>query len=187
MTTTREWADSARAGAAALLAATLLHAAPARAEHGDATCEVPETMVLRGSAGAVTLTRAGAHGTARVLEALDVWTTAKWTLRLFAPGLARDEVAIHLYPQEEAQFLADYDDVDRVRTVRFFVACASEHGYTVAPARVSRSDDDEGTKTELADRRTTAYLGMTIAPEGTMPQATLKGELSAFGPTHAIE
>ena len=79
MTTTREWADSARAGAAALLAATLLHAAPSRADDGDATCEVPEMVVLRGSAGAVTFTRAGAHGT------------------------ARDEVAIHLYPQEEAR------------------------------------------------------------------------------------
>ena len=131
-------------------------------------------------------TRAGTHGTARVLEALDVWTRAKWALRLFAPGLARDEVAIHLYPEEEARFLADYDDIDRVEVVRFFVACASEHGYTVAPARVSRGEDDEGTGTELADPRTTAYLGMTNAPEGRMPLATVVGELSAFDTTQAL-
>ena len=186
MRATRERADSARASAVALLAAVLLHAAPARADDGEATCEVPDTVVLGGSAGTVTFTRDGAHGNARVLEALDVWTKAKWTLRIFAPRLARDEVAVHIYPEKDAKFLADYDDIDRVEIVRFFVACASENGYTVAPARVSRSEDDEGTETGPGDPRTTAYLGMTIAPEGRTPQATLEGELSAFGPTQAL-
>ena len=52
--------------------------------------------------------------------------------------------------------------------------------------QVSRGEDDEGTGTELADPPATAYLGMTIAPEGRMPHATLVGELSAFDTTQAF-
>ena len=178
--------DRALAVVAAVLAAALLCAAPSRAQDGEATCEVPETVVLRGSAGTFTFTRDDGPSTTRVLEELGLWTKAIWTLRVFAPGLARDEVGIHLYSSDNAQFLADYADVDQVRIVRFFVACEGERGYTVAPARVSRSDNGPGIGAGPAPEGATAYLGLTIAPQGTKPNATLKGQLSAFDAAPAI-
>ena len=178
-------ADRAPAGAAALLVVALLSAAPSRAQEREVPCEVPESVVLGASTGTVTLTRDHASGPARVLDALDPWTKVRWVLRVFAPPLARDEVAVHIYPRDGAAFLAD-DDIERVRLVRFFVACASEHGYAVAPARLSRSDEDEGTQAVHADRGPTSYVGLTLAPRGTTPQATLKGALSAFATAPAL-
>ena len=171
---------------AAILAAALLCAAPSRAQDGEATCEVPDNVVLRGSAGTFIFTRDDGHSAPLVLEELGLWTKAIWTLRAFAPGLARDEVGIHLYSSDDAQFLADYDDIDQVRIVRFFVACEGARGYTVAPARVSRGDDGDGTGPGSAPEAATAFLGLTIAPQGTKPKATLKGQLSVFDAARAI-
>ena len=176
-------ADRASAGAAALLVGALLSAAPASAQERDVPCEVPESVVL--GAGTVTVTRDHASGPARVLDALDPWTKVRWVFRLFVAPLARDEVAVHIYPRDAAAFLADYGDIERVRLVRFFVACAGEHGYAVAPARVARSDDDEGREAVPAGRAT-SYVGLTIAPRGTTPQATLRGALSAFAGARAL-
>ena len=178
-------AGRAPAGAAALLVAALLSAAPASAQEREVPCEVPESVVLGAGAGTVTVTRDHASGPARVLHALDPWTKVRWVFRLFVPPLARDEVAVHIYPRDRAAFLADYRDIERVELVRFFVACASRHGYAVAPARVARSDDDEGREAVPAGRAT-SYVGLTIAPRGTTPQATLRGALSAFAGARAL-
>ena len=178
--------DRALAVIAAIVAAALLCAASSRAEDGEATCDVPETVVLRGSAGSFTFTRDGGPNSTHVLEELGLWTKAIWTLRAFAPAVARDEVGIHLYASDNAQFLADYTDVDQIRIVRFFVACEGKRGYTVAPASVSRNSDDAGIGA-AAPEAATAYLGLTIAPQGTKPKATLKGQLSAFDAAQAID
>ena len=92
-------------------------------------------------------TRDSVPGTARVLKELDTWTKVRWMLRVFAPGLVRDELAVHVHSSEAAKYLADYHDIERVELVRFFLFCASAHGYTVAPARDSRTEDDVGTET----------------------------------------
>lgn len=186
MKTSNGWADRVPAGAAALLVAALLSAAPASAQEREVPCEVPESMVLGAGAGTVTFTRDHASGPARVLDALDTWTKVRWVLRVFAPPLARDEVAVHIYLRDRAAFLADYDDIGRVELVRFFVACASRHGYTVAPAQVARSENDEGREAVPAGRGATPCVGLTIAPRGTTPQATLKGTLSAFAGARAL-
>ena len=94
----------------------------------------------------------------------------------------RGEVAIHLYPARETAFLSQYDDVDSIDTVKFFLACKADAGYFAIPAKISRVEQQGAGETALNEEESgwDGFVGMTIAPEGTKPELALHANLYDF-------
>ena len=146
-------------------------------EHSD--CKFPSRIVL-GTSGNVLLFKRNEKVEPILLDELNIWTKGKWVLGFWTPKWWAGEVGIHLYPWRQSNFLTKYEDIDTTDTVQFFAACKAGKQYSTIPGTFAKAGDLDVKKSN-AIKDWNGYLGMTIAPEGTKPALTLKGDLFEFG------
>ena len=168
--------------AASLTLALLMHTTPVMAETST-TCELPETVIAGDQRRPLRVDADRTHSRAQALDPLNEWTRWKWAFGLLSPHMWRGEVAIHLYPVRKTAFLSQYDDVDSVDIVKFFLACKAEGRYRAIPAKISKMEEERATETALNEEGSEwdGFVGMTIAPEGTTPELAVHANLYDFG------
>ena len=145
---------------------------------GHLDCKLPDKIALGNSENVLLFEKSG-KGKPLLLDKLDILTKGKWFLGLWTPGLWSGEVGIYLYPWNQSAFLTTYDDVDTTNVVQFFAACKTGKQYVTIPGTFTKSGDS-GVESLNAMKNWNGYLGMTLAPEGTEPVLTLKGDLLEF-------
>ena len=87
-----------------------------------------------------------------------------------------------LYPVRETAFLSQYDDIDSIDIVKFFLVCKANGGYSAIPAKISKVEQKEATETASNEEGSEwdGFVGMTITPEGTTPELALQANLYDF-------
>lgn len=144
-------------------------------------CELPGSIVLEVSGQSGNLLVTGTeNGREAPLDEIGFLTKLKWSFGLLIPSLAAGEVGIHLYRENEAGFLAEYDNIEETRFVQFFLACTDGDGYVAIPATISQLSEDQQNSVGTRENQNDLYVGMTFRPQDTTPDATLKGDLARF-------
>ena len=143
-------------------------------------CSFPESFVFGTPENRLVFKADGKSGQEAPLERIDFLTKVKWSLGLLIPGLTRGDVSVHLYDAQKSGFLAEYDDIDKTKFVRFFFARECDGEYRAIPGTISKFSDKSTQGTELAQGNWEGYVGMTFRPKDTTPDVTLKGDLFAF-------
>ena len=83
----------------------------------------------------------------------------KWAASVLFPWLRGRDIAIFLYPSTEADFLANFDDIDTVQSVKFFLACREDDGFRTVPATAARFTRNSSRDEEQSSRH---FIGLTI-------------------------
>lgn len=142
------------------LAGSLVIGSEAGAQPVD-TCRIPDRVRVGAGATLVEFTATVGPEGQEVLHKPTRLREVKWAASLLFPWLRGRDIAIFLYPSEEAQFLANYEDIATVPNVRFYLACREGDGFRTVPARAARvSRDDAGSAPEMRNQH--AFIGLTI-------------------------
>lgn len=151
------------------------------------TCTPPSSLTTTGSGQQIEFEANSTDGRRASLDEIDFWAKLGWSAPPILPGLASQNVKIHLYNVEAANSLAEYDDIDRAVLVRFFLVCEDGDQYAAIPATVSTRSNAEtvaqsqsGSENTTDSNGTNRYVGMTIRLENIEPTHTLKGDLRAL-------
>ena len=169
---------------AAGLAVMLLICPSLLSASGHSDCKLPDKIAL-GNSGNMLLFEKSGKGEPMLLDEIDIFTKGKWFLWLWTPRLWSGEVGIYLYPWNQSAFLVTYKDVDTTNVVQFFAACKAGKQYATIPGTFMKPGDWD-VENWNAMKNWSGYLGMTLAPEGTEPVLTLKGDLTEFGISEEI-
>ena len=110
------------------------------------------------------------------MEPMDWIARALESLAILVPGIASVESRVHLYSLGDASFLSRYDDIEESHQVGFYAACKEGGVYAAMPGTVSRAEGSQPSGTTLDG----VYIGLTIRPEGTTPDVTLRQILQPF-------
>lgn len=171
----KPWPAATVAGIAGILIASLPSGAADREP-----CAIPHSFVFGDRENQLRFEADTENGRESTLEQIDLLTKLKWSFAPLIPGLATGEVRIHLYDAQNSGFLAEYEDIDNTRFVRFFLACENDGRYNAIPGTISRLPDHLPQNQNSLQEGWEGYVGMTFRPEDTTPDATLKGDLFAF-------
>ena len=145
------------------LAGSLFFATEAGAQEAI-PCEVPNRIIVGTGDTSVEFTATTEQAGQMVLHRPSRLREVKWAASVVFPWLRGRDIAIFLHPLATAHFLADYEDIDTIRNVRFFLACREGDGFRTVPATVLRvsSNDDVAAEEHAENENQNVFVGLTI-------------------------
>ena len=161
------------------LAVLLFAVNTSSAVEGESACAPPESLIIENSKGMFKL-EADQNGQKTALEEIDFLTKLRWFFVSLIRDLEGREVKIHLFNQQDSEFLDGYENIEDTKIVKFFLVCEDNGEYIAVPGSISKLSVSSMTQEPSQGDWNQEYLGMTFRPKDTTPYATLRGDFSAF-------